>query len=53
MKAKSAEITGGMVRDLITMDRGKCESIQVQSEDIRGKSQIGEHLQVFGADNCC
>jgi hypothetical protein len=50
MKAKSAEITGGMIRDLITMGRGKHDSTEVQNEDIRGKSQICEHLQVFGTD---
>jgi hypothetical protein len=50
MKAKSAEITGGMIRDLITMGRGKRESTEVQHEDRKGKSQICEHLQVFGTD---
>jgi hypothetical protein len=42
MKANSAEITGGMIRDFITMDHGKRESTEVQNEDIRGKSQICE-----------
>jgi hypothetical protein len=50
IKAKSAEITGSMIRDLITMDRGTSESTEVQHEDIRGKSQRCEHHQVFGTD---
>ena len=50
MKANNAEITGGIVRDLITMGYGRSGSARVQDGDVRGKSQECSCLRVFGTD---
>jgi hypothetical protein len=50
MKAKSAEITGGIIRDLITMSDGRSGGASVQGEDMSRKSQGCSYLWVFGTD---
>jgi hypothetical protein len=48
MQANNAEITGGIIRDLITMHYGRSGSVLVQGEDMRGESQACSCLRVFG-----
>jgi hypothetical protein len=47
MKANNAEITGGMIRDLITRGERRSGSVRVQGEDISGKSQVYSCLSGF------
>jgi hypothetical protein len=42
MKASSAETTGGMIRDLMTMTYGKNGSALLQGEDVRGKRVVSQ-----------
>jgi hypothetical protein len=49
-KAKMAEITGSIIRDLITMGDGRSGGGWGQSEDMSGKSQGCLCLRVFGTD---
>ena len=50
MKANNAQITGGIIRDLITMGHGRSGSARVQDGDVRGKRQECSCLRVFGTD---
>jgi hypothetical protein len=47
MKANNAEITGRMIRDLITRGERRSGSVRVQGEDISGKSQVYSCLSGF------
>jgi hypothetical protein len=51
MQANSAETTGDIIKDLITMGYGKSESALIQGGDIRGKSQACSCLRFFGMDS--
>jgi hypothetical protein len=51
MKANNAAITGGIIRDLITMGYGRSGGTRVQDGDVRGKCQECSCLRVFGTDN--
>jgi CheY-like chemotaxis protein len=46
----NAAITGGMIRDLITMGNRRSGNARDQSEGMRGKSQEWSWLRVFGTD---
>jgi hypothetical protein len=50
MEANKAEITGGMIRDLITMGNRRSGNARDLGEDMRGKSQGCSCLRVFGTD---
>jgi hypothetical protein len=48
MKANHAAITGGIIKDHITMSDGRSGGAWVQGEDMREESHVGSCLRVFG-----
>jgi hypothetical protein len=47
MQANHAAITGGIIKDHITMSDGRKGGAWVQGEDMREESHVGSYLRVF------